>query len=282
MQTIVYKWGQDNNQEFNRDKFESISFSIDGSSQLYYDPWGKPIPSKNDVKDLGVIFSSDISFRTHIQTLAAKGKKLTGWVLRVFDSKDELTMLTLLKSVIISSMEYCSIIWSPTDAENINTLEKIQRNFTKKIYGLSGLHYWDRLAKLKLYSLQRRRERYAIFYIWKIILEIVPNPGIKYNTVDREGGILLDVPQTRNLPTKLRENSFFCHGPKLFNSLPSHLRKLTTYEGEGDEKVDEVGINEIKKVLDKFFLTIPDEPIFSQYRNAKTNSLVDQIKYAKL
>ena len=35
--------------------------------------------------------------------------------------------------------------------------------------------YSDRLSLLRLYSLQRRRERYCIIYVWKIIEDFVPN-----------------------------------------------------------------------------------------------------------
>jgi hypothetical protein len=38
--------------------------------------------------------------------------------------------------------------------------------------------YWTRLKTLKLYSLERRRERYTVLYMWKIIRGLVPNPGI--------------------------------------------------------------------------------------------------------
>ena len=40
--------------------------------------------------------------------------------------------------------------------------------FTYKITEVQHLNYWERLRELKLYSLQRRRERYIIIHIWKI------------------------------------------------------------------------------------------------------------------
>ena len=59
--------------------------------------------------------------------------------------------------------------------KHIDQLEKIQRSFTKHITGMQGLDYSDRLVFLKLHSLQRRRERYCIIYVWKIIEGLVPN-----------------------------------------------------------------------------------------------------------
>ena len=54
-------------------------------------------------------------------------------------------------------------------------LEKIQRSFTKHITGVHGLEYSKQLVSLKLYSLQRRRERYCIIYVCKIIDGFVSN-----------------------------------------------------------------------------------------------------------
>ena len=40
---------------------------------------------------------------------------------------------------------------------------------------MQSLDYSDHLAYLKLHSLQRRRERYCIIYVWEIIGGLVPN-----------------------------------------------------------------------------------------------------------
>ena len=89
-------------------------------------------------------------------------------------------MLTLLKQLILSTIEYCCPVWSPSDNINIDKLEKVQRSFTKRIYGLNQMDYWDRLVHLHLFSVQRRRERYMIIYIWKIIHGLVPDIGLNY------------------------------------------------------------------------------------------------------
>ena len=72
--------------------------------------------------------------------------------------------------------------------------EKVQRSFTRLIPGMAGLSYTERLTVLKLYSLQRRRERYIIIYVWKIFQGLVPNlfPPICTKTSDRRGRTALD------------------------------------------------------------------------------------------
>ena len=84
-------------------------------------------------------------------------------------------MLTLLKSLVIRLLEYCCQLWNPWKAKDIQVIEAIQRMFTYKITEVQHLNYWERLNELKLYSLQRRRERYINIYIWKITQHMVPN-----------------------------------------------------------------------------------------------------------
>ena len=84
-------------------------------------------------------------------------------------------MLTLFK------LEYCSQLWCPTTKGNIQAGEMVQRNFLRKIAGIKNFSYWEQLRYLKLYSLERRRERYRIIYILRILESISPNIQMIYN-----------------------------------------------------------------------------------------------------
>ena len=118
---------------------------------------------------LSCLVSRDCSFDSHITSLSRRCNNLAGWILRTFVSRDKLTMLTLFKSLVISRLDYASQLWSPHKISQITQIEKVQRSFTKHIAGLRDLSYHERLQTLKLYSLQRRRERYCIILLWKII-----------------------------------------------------------------------------------------------------------------
>ena len=63
--------------------------------------------------------------------------------------------------------------------------------------------------------------------------------------------------------------SFDVNGPQLLNSLPPHLQNMTGIE-----------TLEFKKELDKFLLTVADEPLSPGYtagRRAASNSLLHMI-----
>ena len=100
---------------------------------------------------------------------------MCSWILRTFQSRTPEVMLTLWKSLVLPILDYCSQLWCPSKVGEIQQLEEIQKAFTRKIRSPTRNDYWERLQKLHLYSLERRRERYCIIYVWKMLEGLVPN-----------------------------------------------------------------------------------------------------------
>ena len=140
-------------------------------------------------------------------------------------------------------------------------LESVQQNFTRWISGLKELNYWDRLQRLGLMSLQRRRERYIIIHTWKIINHICPNDvGLVVNHNKRLGVKLLYPPVQSSATAAAStayENSFSVRAVKLWNILPYHANSKTTLS------------------LGVFLKKIPDKPPTVGYTSPNSNSLVD-------
>merc|ERR1712237_208103 len=94
---------------------------------------------------------------------------IMGMLLRTFAMRDREPMIKMFNSYLISKLEYCCIIWSPNEQQYINKIEDIQRIFTRKIDGMEGLDYHERLRELKMFSLERRQDHYQIIYGWQQI-----------------------------------------------------------------------------------------------------------------
>jgi hypothetical protein len=271
----VYKWARDSNMEFNGGKFQLLRYGRNSelkSKTFYKDCDGVQIGESLHVKDLGVIMSSDGKFTQQIESVVQKATRMTGWVLRTFKTRDVVPMMTLYKSLILSQLDYCSALWNPSDSAALcNRIESVQRTFARRIIGLDGLNYWERLKRLRLYSVQRRRERFMIFYVFKIIHGLVPNCGLSFHMNSRTG-MHVEVSKVCPNPayiSKLRSNCFTHVAPLLYNLLPIKLR----------QKFDKINpFDSFKRGIDIFLNNVPDEPtVPGLTRCAKSNSLVHQV-----
>ena len=119
------------------------------------------------VIDLGDSMFSNCTFDFHISNLCKRCSNLAGWILRTFTIRDPQVMLTLYKSLVMPRFDYASQLWSPYLLKHVYLFVKV-RAFTKISQECSFFltSYSKCLEVLKLYSLQRRRERYGIIYVW--------------------------------------------------------------------------------------------------------------------
>ena len=181
-------------------------------------------------------------------------------------------MLTVLRTLIQPRLDYCSQLWSPRDQCSINRLESVQRQFMSQIRGpsLKDKDYWGKLSFLRVYSQERRRERYQICFLWKCTQGLVEGYDITWQWSDRRGRLAVPTKILRNSPSmvrRAREMSLSVHGAHLFNLLPKSLRN----ENSGDSLL-------FKNHLDIFLSRIPDQPTTPGLaRAAASNSLVDQV-----
>ena len=74
-------------------------------------------------------------------------------------------MRQMFKSLVQPHLDFCSQLWSPSEGPNLVKVEKVLRDFTKRIPELKGKNYWQRLEAMKMNSEQRRFERYKIIWM---------------------------------------------------------------------------------------------------------------------
>ena len=275
----VYKWATTNNMLFNDTKFELLRYGKNADLQQstkYTSNTSDPIQPKCSTKDLGITLSTTADFKEHINNITETVKDLISWILRSFKTRSSLLMLQLWKSLVIPRLDYCSQLWNPSKAYLIQQLEELQKIFIKHILGFRNKDYWTSLKELKLYSLQRRRERYQIIYLWSIMESHAPNiystdgvPLIKLQSgpQSRRGRTIAIKLLKNSRIANLRYASLPFNGARLFNALPKHLRNLS-----GCSKIA------FKFKLDEYLSKIPDHPLLQNSnisRQAQSNSLLD-------
>ena len=160
---------------FNSDKCNILYLGSNNPKHKYFIKEGDTIFELSETiceKDLGVFIDPLLSFNYHIDTTIKKARRMSGLIIRNFTCKSPFIMVTLFKALIRPILEYANVVWCPYTRLNINKIEKVQQNFTKRINGMQHLSYTDRLSKLKLPSLEFRRFRGDFIETYKILHNI--------------------------------------------------------------------------------------------------------------
>ena len=126
-------------------------------------------------------------------------------------------------------------------------------------------------------SIGRRFQRYKCIYVWKILNGYAQNCGLSWDYTDK-AGTLCKTKKVGKFYQTQRSHSFQWIGPRLFNSLPRHIR---------DSKSSP---NIFKSEINQFFNLIPDCPItrdltpvpMDPYDCAPSNSIIHWISHLKI
>ena len=272
----VMRWSERNNMALHKDKFEYMCHKFNKNRTLPELPFVSELyqytvsaetslEPVHQLRDLGILISSDLSWSPHIRAIAEKARQKASWVLSVFHTRSPTIMLTLYKSMVRSLVEYCCPLWHPTKISDIQELESVQKTFISRIAGMRDMHYWDCLVHLSLMSLQRRRERFIILHMWKILHGQTSNDlNIQFVARPRLGNLAI-IPSSRKSSSaanqSLFDNSFAVKGPKLWNAMPYQLNVIQDLE-------------QFKDQLTKFMLSLPDMPPIRGYTPPNSNSLL--------
>ena len=106
------------------------------------------LPNVNNITDLGVLLDSNLRFIKHHRLIANKAHHRASLILRTFKSRDRYLLFKAFTVYVRPLLEYCSPVWAPVYKTDIDIIERVQRRFTKRLFGLSSLSYVERLNVL--------------------------------------------------------------------------------------------------------------------------------------
>ncbi len=134
---------------------------------------GTVLPATNCVRDLGVLISPDLRFTEHCNNVAHLAAIKTNLVFNSFFNRSPKFLMDMYKTFVRSRLEYATSVWSPSSALNIQTIESVQRKFTRRLPGMGALSYAERLIATNLESLEFRRIQYDLVLVYKIIHRLI-------------------------------------------------------------------------------------------------------------
>ena len=176
-----------------------------------------------------------------MHSCSKKGNRILGLIRRNIVHKSKDIISRLYKSLVRPHLEYCIQVWSPYLKKDIELLEKVQRRATKMIPELRHLSYEQRLNRLGLISLEKRRVRGDLIQAFKIIKGIDKVHYSKFFTLNvdrRTRGHKFKLLKKRTR-LDIRKNFFSQRVVSAWNKLP-------------DRVVEVNSVNAFKNELDRF------------------------------
>jgi hypothetical protein len=138
------------------------------------------IDTVREIRDLGVIVDSKLTFASHIAKIVSTAKQRAALLFRAFVTREIKFLIIAYKSYILPILDYCSPIWSPHYVHDILQLESVQRAYTKRIPGLQNMPYNARLKALNLISLELRRLHCDLIFCYKLLTGLVGGSPADY------------------------------------------------------------------------------------------------------
>ena len=137
-----------------------------------YNLGGVQIVEVSEEKDLGVTFDQQLSFGTNASKVVAAANSTLGLINRHFRHIETKPFMNLYKTLVRPKVEYCMTVAQPVYKKDKEKIERVQHRATKLVLGMENKDYSERLAELKLPSLEYRRKRADVMQTYKIMNNI--------------------------------------------------------------------------------------------------------------
>ncbi len=154
----AFQWSDDCDLPLSASKCSHISIGGPHPSPLTLSD-GTEISAVDSTKDLGVTVTSTFKKSLHCQQAANRARRILFLLRRGFAVLTPEIFRPLYLALVRPILEYGQQASSPYLRRDIALMERIQRLATRMVKGMRKLPYEDRLCRLNIFSLGRRRLR---------------------------------------------------------------------------------------------------------------------------
>ena len=172
----IRDWCNHNGMVLNSQKCHHIKYTkkkIPIASNYHLE--GTALHETSEIRDLGVIIDSKLTFVPHINTIVKKSAQMLGFIKRnTKNFRLSHSKILLYNSLVRSHLEFASSVWNPIYSVHSQRIESLQRSFTRSLafssQNISHRELYDnRLIFFKMNSLRTRRKVHDLMLLHKIL-----------------------------------------------------------------------------------------------------------------
>ena len=235
----LVQWSEVWQMKFNVDKCKVMHLGRGNSGGNYMMNGGR-LGMVGEERDLGVRITNDLKTSAHCAYVCTKANRVLGMISRTVMYKNPNILTRLYKSLVRPQLEYGVSAWLPHYVKDRERLERVQHRFTRMVPGLKGLKYGERLERLNLMSLEKRRNRSDLVELFKISKGLFAIPWNSFFRADRSE-------RTRGHTKKLAKECFRLDIRKHFFS----QRVVNRWNALSEEVVSAGTVGAFKRRLDE-------------------------------
>ena len=170
------KWADQWGMRFNAKK--CYVMSVNAKTSYFYTLTNQILKQVEENPYLGLTLTENLKWSSHIMKISKKANSTLGFLRRNLKNFPSDCRKTAYIALVRSILDYGSIVWDPYQAQDIDRLERIQRQSARFITGDYKSQeegcVTNMLASLELPSLEHRRKINKLIFMYKVVEGLVP------------------------------------------------------------------------------------------------------------
>ena len=165
----LQKWSDEFQLKIAFEKCAILQLNPQYSLKYQYTMNNLQLTTCNQIRDLGVIIDENLNFSVHIDTVARKAGLVSNIIFHNFKCRDVRFLAMAYAAYVRPILEYANESFFPKYKKDLCKLENVQRSYTRRIPALREMTYRQRLSKMGLETLELRRIKSGLIFIFKYL-----------------------------------------------------------------------------------------------------------------
>lgn len=234
----IENWLNNNSLKVNTDKSNVMlitsrysSLSTENHAGVLFN--NSRIKQVDEIKYLGVVIDKNLTFSSHAAYITNKIAKKVNFLSRIGKDLSPWTKTIIYKTIILPHLNFCSTLLFLANKSDINVLQKKQNQALRVILGCGRYaRVNNMLEAVNILSVRQVIWYNTAIFIYKIIHGLLPHHLYNncsfvsevhgYNTRSQDNFYI------RTVSTNYSQNSLFHNGLKIYNDIPTHIKKAAT------------------------------------------------------